>query len=255
MHLVSAWQRERSLTLGQVAVDDKSNEITAIPRLLGLLALRGAVVTIDAMGTRREIARRIREGGGDYMLALKGNQTNLHRDVDLFFRDAFASGAFDREVRPRPHAQAKTINKGHGRIETRTAWCVGELDWLATHRWPGLKSVICVRSQRRIKGNATTEDRYFLSSLPHDDAERLLELVRGHWSIENRLHWSLDVCFGEDASRVRSGRAAENFAAVRRLCLSLLKNESSFQGGLKRKRKRCLMKPDYLLTVLRSASG
>ena len=253
LHLVSAWCREQALTLGQVAAAEKSNEITAIPRLLKLLVLQGAVITIDAMGTQRVIARQIRDGGGEYVLALKGNQTSLHRDVDLFFRDAFARGLFDREVRPLPHARARTVNKRHGRIENRTAWCVGELDRLAAHDWPGLGSVICVRSERRTGGRTTTEDRYFLSSLPHADAARLLELVRGHWSIENALHWSLDVCFREDDSRVRTGHAAANFAALRRLCLSLLKSESSFAGSLKRKRRRCLLDEGYLLTVLRTA--
>ena len=262
LHLVSAWCCEQGLVLGQVAAEQHSNEITAIPRLLNLLALKGTVVSIDAMGTQRPIAQQIVDAEGDYVLALKGNQGTVERDVRLFFQDAFredacGQDAFNRPIRPLSHTQAKTLGKRHGRIERRIAYCIdvrrGEAgDWLLEHDWPGLASVVCVRAERTIGGKTGREDRFFLSSLDAQNPTRLLSAIRGHWAIENSLHWSLDMCFGEDQSRVRSGNAAENLAAIRRLALSLLKQEESFPASLKRKRRRCLLQQDYLLAVLKS---
>ena len=148
-------------------------------------------------GTQREIAQQILDAKANYVLALKGNQTTLCAQVEQFFRDALARNAFDRPVAPLPHTQGRTVGKGHGRLETRVAYCVSDLEWLIAHKWPGLKSVICVCSTRRIGGRETTERRYFLSSRPYlnktgnSNPARLLSLIRGHWSIENSLHWSL----------------------------------------------------------------
>ena len=254
LHLVNAWCEANRIVLGQVAAGDKSNEITAIPELLDLLALDGAVVTIDAIGTQKSIAQRIREGGGDYLLRVKENQPNLHRQIRLFFDDAirhdFAGAAFAEF----PHDETQQTDGGHGRIETRRLWSVGTIDWLQGRAdWAGLRSIVCLEATRRPKngaGGPSTERRYYVSSLPADDAPALLEAARGHWSVENGLHWSLDVAFREDDSRVRSGDAAQNLAAVRRGVLGLLKNETTFKAGLKRKRKRCAMDADYLQTVL-----
>ena len=261
LHLVNAWCSANRIVLGQVAAGDKSNEIAAIPELLDLLSLDGAVVTIDAIGTQKAIAERIRAGGGDYLLRVKKNQPNLHRQIRLFFDDAirhdFAGAAFAEF----PHRQTQQTNGGHGRVETRRLWSVGAIDWLAGRAdWAGLRSIVCLEATRRPKhgpkhglngaGAPSTERRYYVSSLPADDAPALLEAARGHWSVENSLHWSLDVAFREDDSRARTGHAAENLAAVRRGVLGLLKNDMTFKAGLKRKRKRCAMDGDYLQTVL-----
>ena len=252
LHLVSAWCRDNSLLLGQIATDAHSNEITAIPRLLEMLALKGTVVSIDAMGTQREIAQQILDAKADYVLALKGNQTTLCAEVGQFFRDAFAREAFDRPIAPLPHTRERTVGKAHGRLETRTAYCVSDIEWLAAHKWPGLASVICVRSTRRIGVRETTECRYFLSSLNNSNPARLLSLIRGHWSIENSLHWSLDMTFNEDRSRLRGGHAAKNLAGLRRASLSILKQETTFKASLRRKRLRCLSTPTYLQRVLKA---
>lgn len=251
LHMVSAWCPAHRLVLGQVATDQKSNEITAIPQLLKLLDLEGAVVTIDAIGTQKEIARQIIAQGGDYLLPVKENQPSLWRDVTLFFENALAETA---ACRPVPHGYARTVGKGHGRLEVRTAWSVWEIDWLRPwHDWAGLRSLVCVQAERRLTGRETTlERRYYISSLDGRDAARLLDLTRGHWGVENALHWSLDVCFREDDSRIRKGHAPQNLAAIRRAALGLLKNETTFAAGLKRKRRRCAMDHDYLLKALKT---
>lgn len=246
LHMVSAWCRANRLVLGQVATDLKSNAITAIPQLLRLLDLEGAVVTIDAMGTQRDIARQIVEQGGDYLLPVKENQPALYRDVTLFFADALASGFAGTE-----HAHARTTDGGHGRLEVRRAWSVWDIAWLPSRsRWKKLRSLLCVESRRTTGEPTSTERRYYISSLDGQDAARLLDLTRGHWGVENDLHWSLDVCFREDDSRTRKGHAPQNLAVIRRAALALLKNETDFAAGLRRKRRRCAMDHDYLLKVL-----
>jgi predicted transposase YbfD/YdcC len=248
LHLVSAWATDRGLVLGQLAVDDKSNEIVAIPALLDVLELEGAVVTIDAMGCQTAIARRIRQRGGDYVLALKDNHPTLHELVAHHF--AITANGDAAGLAP---ATYRTVGKDHGRIETRCWWASDDpevLGWLDPKRsWPGLRSVAAVASERRIDGVRKTEIRYFLTSLPAD-AAAIASAVRGHWGIENRLHWVLDLAFREDESRVRAGHAAENFAVLRHIALNLLRRDTTVNAGIKAKRLTCGWDEDYLLRVL-----
>jgi predicted transposase YbfD/YdcC len=246
IHMVNAWCSANRLVLGQLATDLKSNEIKAIPRLLELLDLKDAVVTIDAMGCQREIAQKIVRGGGDYLLAVKDNHRTLHEELKLFFDEAIAGG-WEHTA----HAYHQTVEKDHGRIETRRLWCTREVGWFRDRsRWEGMKSIACVECTREIAGKTGVERRYYISSLAGADAAGVLEIIRGHWGVENQLHWSLDVTFGEDDSRVRTGYAAEHLARIRRLALGLLQREKSFKAGLKRKRLRCALEHDYLLKVL-----
>lgn len=248
IYMVSAWASANHLLLGQVKVDEKSNEITAIPALLELLTLGGCVVTIDAMGTQTEIARVIVDQGGDYVLAAKDNQGHLYEDVVATFQEAE-----ERQFEHVPHTYAKTINKGHGRVEIRECWAIERLDYLEALRtaedWPELRSLIMVRAERRLGTEVSLERRYYISSLP-EHAERLLMIIRSHWGVENELHWCLDVAFHEDDSRIRKGDGAQNFSFLRRLALTLLKSEKTAQMGLKAKRHKAGWDNDYLLTVL-----
>lgn len=248
IHLVSAWASATHLLLGQVKVDEKSNEITAIPALLETLALGGAIVTIDALGTQTAIARAIVDQGADYVLAVKENQGHLHDDVVATFQEAEA-----RQFEHVPHTYAKTINKGHGRIETRECWVIERLDYLEALRtaedWAELRSLIMVRAERRLGAQVSVERRYFISSRS-DPAERQLAVIRSHWGIENELHWCLDVAFREDDSRIRKGDGAQNFSFLRRLALTLLQREKTAKGGLKVKRHKAGWDTAYLLKVL-----
>jgi predicted transposase YbfD/YdcC len=251
IHLVSAWVSDNQLLLGQVKTDEKSNEITAIPALLEMLVLGGCIVTIDAIGTQKPIARTIIDQGADYVLALKDNQGQLHDDVAATFAEAEA-----RQFDHVPHTYAKTINKGHGRVEVRECWTIERLDYVEALRtaedWPALRSLVLVRAERRVGEAVSVERRYFISSRP-DPAERQLAVIRSHWGIENELHWCLDVAFHEDDSRLRKGEGAQNFASLRRLALTLLKRETTAKGGLKVKRHRAGWDPAYLLKVLAAA--
>ncbi len=248
IHMVSAWACESGVTLGQTGVDRRSNEITAIPRLLELLEVEGCIVTIDAMGCQREIASKILEEGADYVLAVKGNQRHLHEGVaDVF--DLIGNSGFD-DIEYDYH---ETVDAGHGRIETRRCWTVSDLGNVRYvdeySQWPGLNTLVKVEGKRRVGDKTTVESRYYISSLPND-ASALLNAVRSHWSIENQLHWSLDVTFNEDGSRVRSGNGAENFSVLRRMALNLLKAETSTNRSLAGKRKDAAWDNDYLLMVL-----
>jgi predicted transposase YbfD/YdcC len=250
LHLVSAWATAQGLCLGQVATDAKSNEITAIPRLLQVLALRDHVVTIDAMGCQRAIAQTIQDGGGDYVLSLKGNQTLLHADIQAFFTDAHAHG-----FRDLAHTTAETIDGDHGRVEVRRAWATDQLDWLADRaRWPGLQSVVRVDAERTIGTRTTSESRYFISSLPAH-ARPLARIIRAHWAIENSLHWVLDVAMQQDQTRIRTGHAPENLAIVQQLALNLLKQERTEKLGIKNKRLAAGWDHDYLLRVIMAAGN
>ena len=236
LHSVSAWSSEHGLVLAQQRVDSKSNEITAVPVLLKLLNLKGTVVTLDAMGTQTAIATQIKQAEGDYVLALKGNQGTLHRAVETWFDQAQASGwdGLDYDYH-------ETMESSHHRIETRQVWTVpvSQLPLLPRQgKWTGLSTVVMVRSTRQLWNKTTTEVRFYISSLP-SNAVRHAQVIRSHWSVENSLHWVLDVTFNEDASRIRQGDAAPNLGLIRRLSVSLLKREPS-KLSLKMKRyNRC----------------
>jgi predicted transposase YbfD/YdcC len=244
IHMVSAWASENGAVLGQRKVDTKSNEITAIPELLDLLALNGCIVTIDAMGCQRTIAQKIVDQGADYVLALKGNQPTLEQAVERFFVTDPEAEA--HRTQSDYHEQTE---QGHGRVETRCAWISADLEAeLSALAWPGLQSIGMVEATRTLGGKTSVEQRFYLSSLP-PEAEQFAQAVRKHWGIENQLHWSLDVTFREDLSRLRTGHGAENFAVLRHIALNLLRQEPSAKS-LPRKRLACALNPDYLLKVL-----
>lgn len=243
--MLSAWATANRLVLGQQKVDAKSNEITALPGLVELLAVEGCVVTIDAMGCQRTIAQRLVEKGADYVLALKGNQGIIHEEVRGFFRWARL-----RDFADVPHTTSRTIEKDHGRIEERRAWLVEDLGWLLpTAQWPGLRRLGMVEAKRTVGAQTTIEHRYYLTSLTAD-AARFGQAVRSHWGIENGLHWVLDGVFREDQSRLRRDHAAENFAVLGHLALSLLRQETSCRNGLKVKRLKAAWNNEYLTKVL-----
>src|SRR3954447_10285683 len=244
-HMVHAWAAANHLLLGQVAVDEKSNEITAIPVLLKTLAITGAIVTIDAMGCQKEIARTIRGRQADYLLALKGNHERLFERVVAFFEGACAHGRKEGGIR-----YHREWSEGHGRVECRRCWATSDLSWLeGREEWTDLRSVVLIESERFIGESLAVEERYYLSSLPAD-AELLNEAARSHWAVENSLHWVLDVTFHEDASRIKKENAPENFGLLRRLALYLLKGEKTSKRSIKGKRLQAAWDDTYLLRVL-----
>jgi predicted transposase YbfD/YdcC len=244
LEMVSVWASENELVLAQDRIDEGTNEITVIPQLLELLDLEGTIVTIDAIGCQTEIAQTIVEQGADYVLALKTNQEKLFEDVAL---------AFEPTVPSLPIDYHRTINKGHGRIETRDCWALSDPDILthinAYKQWPGLQSLVKVASTRIENGQSSQATRYFISSLP-PDASQLLASIRAHWQIENRLHWVLDLAFRQDANRTRRDHAPQNLAILHHIALNLLKQESSLKVGIKAKRLRAGWDERYLLKVL-----
>ena len=244
IHLVSAWATRNRLTLGQVKVDEKSNEITAVPELLRLLYIKDCIVTVDALNTQKTIAQEIREQGADYLLALKENHPNLLAEVE---------GIFEAECEQQTDNTtgfSETVESHHGRKETRRVWSVAAPDWLRNgEQWRDLQSLILVEARREIKDQVSTEERFYISSLA-PDAKRAAEVVRSHWGVENSLHWVLDVAFREDDSRVRVGNAAENLALVRKITHNLLQHEKTLKRGIKTKRLKAGWDHSYLLTVL-----
>jgi predicted transposase YbfD/YdcC len=239
-YIVSAWASENGLALGQVKVNDKSNEITAIPELLQVLEIKGCIVTIDAMGCQKEIAARIADKKADYVLALKGNHATVHQEVTEFFTDAVPVCATQaaQSVCPATMDFFQTVEKGHGRIETRRYWQSTDIDWFEDKKlWKNIHSIGMVESIRCVKGKNTIERRYYLNSLPLD-AQIFAKAVRGHWGVENPLHWSLDVTFREDQSRARSKNAAQNLATLRRIALNLVKK--NIREKISQRQKRIL---------------
>lgn len=249
IHMVSAWATSNGLVLGQRKVDEKSNEITAIPDLLQTLEVSGCIVTIDAMGCQTKIAETIVKKDADYVLALKGNHSLLHEDMVLLFDDLAQSGF---KVFPCDHA--KTVDKDHGRIEIRQAWSLAAphlIENLRTaHKWPKLTTLVKVQSERYLDGKHSLETRYYISSLKTTAAD-ILRITRTHWAIENSLHWVLDIAFREDECRLRKDNGAQNFAVLRHIALSLLKQDTTLKVGIKNKRLRAGWDLDYLLSVLR----
>lgn len=243
--IVSAWATEHGLALGQSAVADKSNEITAVPELLRALELAGCIVTLDALHCQKNTAREIHEADADWVLALKGNQGAAHGEVRAFLDDAIERDAPGL-------VKMETVEKGHGRIEIRRYWQSGDIGWFADRaEWENLHSVGVVEAVREVGGSApSTERRYYLSSLPPDIA-KFARAVRGHWAVENQLHWSLDVSFDEDGSRARTRHAATNLATLRRIALNLLRADKSSSKSLNRKRLRAALVPAYLLSLLK----
>ena len=250
LHLVSAWASECRLVLGQVATAEKSNEITAIPELLTMLDLSGCLVTIDAMGCQTNIAAQIIAQEGDYLLAVKDNQKNLAHDVTEIFDIEFAQ---TEPFEGFAHDYAKTIDKGHGRIEIRECWTITDPELLQYLRnfevWSELKTIALVRGTRRVNGVESMQDRYYISSLT-GDARTILQAVRHHWGIENSLHWVLDVVFREDQARMRQGDTAHNFAMLRHIALNLLRAQKSGPKSVRGKRLKAAWDNDFLLKVL-----
>jgi predicted transposase YbfD/YdcC len=245
IHMVSAWASANRLILGQCKVDEKSNEITAIPELLKLLEIKGCIVTIDAMGCQKEIASQIIEQGADYVLALKGNQGGLFEDVQWLFEQAINTDFVDVD-----HDFCQSIDKGHGRLEIRRCWTLSNLDYLTQlPLWTGLQTIALVQSERRINGKVSTENRYYISSLP-SNATVIAEAVRTHWSIENSLHWVLDVSFHEDASRIRKDNSPENMAVLRHFALNLLSRDKSSKFSMRAKRNKAAWDLAYLIHLL-----
>jgi len=244
IHMVSAWETENGVVLGQRKVDAKSNEITAIPELLELLALKGCIVTIDAMGCQRAIARQIVERPADYVLALKGNQPTLEQAVAHFLVTGPQADEHRTKCDYYEHSE-----RGHGRVETRCYWITDHMDAvLDAAAWPGLQSIGMVEAARTLAGETTVEQRFYLTSLK-PDAQAFARAVRNHWGIENGLHWTLDVTFREDQSRLRKGHGPENFAVLRHITLNLLRQEPS-KKSMPRKRLACALNPEYLLKVV-----
>lgn len=245
IHMVSAWAAHNRLILGQVKTEDKSNEITAIPELLKVLDIRGCIVTIDAMGCQKEIAEQIIDQGADYIFSLKGNQGNLHKEVGLLFEDAGKNDFKDLS-----HQTCTTVDGGHGRVETRCFTITDDVDWFEEKsKWKKLTTFGMVESIREMREETTREKRYFISSLPLN-AERFAEAARCHWSVENDLHWGLDISFREDDCRVRKGHAPENLAILRRFALSLIKHDPLRKIGVKASRKAAGWDNNYLLHLL-----
>lgn len=242
IHMVSAWATQNQLVLGQQKVDDKSNEITAIPKLLMQLNIAGAVVTMDAMGCQTKVAEQIVHQGADYLLSLKGNQGNLHQDVKLIFESE----------NTRPAVGHESYDGGHGRIETRTVRACAEIDWLKERHphWVDLKSIVAVTARREARDKITDETRYFISSMDASDPKRLGQIVRAHWGIENNLHWVLDYAFDEDAQRARVGHSAANMTVIRHIALNLVKSEKTVKVGVKNKRLKAGWDEDYLLKIV-----
>jgi len=248
MYMVSAWATANQLVLGQRKVEDKSNEITAIPQLLKALDLVGCIVVVDAMGTQTKIAKAIIEQEADYILAVKENQGNLYEDIHDLFEDDWKYNFVGA-----PYSYAKVVTKNHGRLEIRQCWSISDPEYLANirevERWKGVKSLVMILSERQIGEEREVQDRYYITSL-ESNAKKILQAKRSYWGIENCLHWVLDIAFNEDHSRVRKDHAPQNLAILRHMALNLLKLEITVKAGIKAKRLKCGWDTDYLLKVL-----
>lgn len=250
IHVVSAWGQTHGLVLGQVKTAEKSNEITAVPELLRTLELTGCLVTTDAMGCQTKIAQQIVGQGGDYLLAVKDNQETLAQDLREEFQGALTQGFACRDGAS--HCRTE-VEADHGRVEVRECWFTPHVEGLDPEgRWPELHGMAMCRSTRTVNGKTSIETRYYIASRASLTAERVLKAVRGHWGIENRVHWVLDVAFGEDDCRVRRGYADQNLAKLRRIALNLLRLDRAGQGGIQTKRMAAAWDPQYRLKLLKT---
>jgi predicted transposase YbfD/YdcC len=249
LHLVSAWASAQSLVLGQEAVDCKENEIVAIPRLLDVLELKGALVTIDAMGCQKAIAAAITSKEADYLLPVKGNQPSLKEDLELFFAEQRANGFANAKA-----FFHQTVEKDHGRIETRRAWSTADIDWLKErHDWTALTSIGLIEREIERHGKVEISRQVFISSLAAD-AVLLARAVRIHWQIENNLHWVLDVTFHDDLCRLRTGHGPQNFAVIRHIATNLL-TQAKGKRGMRRTRKKAGWSTEFLDAVIRGTAN
>jgi predicted transposase YbfD/YdcC len=250
LHMVSAWSNEHRLVLGQTKVSEKSNEITAIPALLEMLDISGCIITIDAMGTQKSIAQKIIEADSDYVLSLKDNHPTLHQQVKKWFENSLSLGFKDVDVNI-----SQRVEKGHHRIENRKVYTVPVSQLPPLHEqdnWVGLKTVVMVVRSIQHWNKTTNEVQFYITSLAND-ANKIGSAIRQHWGIENSVHWTLDVTFHEDESRIRSLHSPQNFALLRRIALNALERESSFRRSIRQKSRRAAMNDRYMLSVLAAA--
>ena len=246
LHVISAFSHEYGLVMGQMACEEKSNEITAIPKLLDMLEISGCIVTIDAMGTQKEIAEKIISKNANYILTLKENQKNLYRDVKLYLDDI----RYDEDVVESENYH-KTTEKGHGRIETRICVISEEIGWLnGKGDWKGINGIGVIYSTVEENDEKSSQSHYFIYSNKGMTAKKLMMCKRNHWSIENKLHWVLDMAFREDESRARKDNSAENFNVLRQIALNILKSETTFKGSITDKQFKCLLDNDYLNKIV-----
>ena len=242
IHVVSAWATTNGLVLGELATEEKSNEITAIPELLKMLEVKGCIITIDAMGTQKDITKTIREKEADYVLSVKENQPMLYGDISLYFSTESEECDY-----------TKTVEKSHGRYEKRECWTTTDIDWMPQKSdWEGLSGIGMIRTERQIVGSEDIEvaNHYVIYSKADMSSVEVLNAKRSHWGIENSLHWILDMDFREDESRMRLGNSAENMNVFRHMAINLIKSEKSTKMSLNMKRKRCMLSIDYLLKVI-----
>ena len=246
LHVVSAFSAEYGLVIGQLACEEKSNEITAIPKLLEMLEIKGCIVTIDAMGTQTEIAKAVRDNEGDYILALKENQKTLYNDVKLYLDDVY----HEKKLLESENYY-KTIEKGHGRIETRECIISEEISWLHNKSaWKDLHGVGVIYCTIEKNGVISKQSHYFIYSCIGLNAKQIMKYKRNHWTVENNLHWVLDMAFREDESRARKDNSAENFNVIRQIAFNILKSEKTFKGGITDKQFKCLLDSSYLDLIL-----
>ena len=246
IHMVSAFAARQRLVLGQVKVADKANEIVAIPKLLDMLAIEGAIVTIDAMGCQRAIAQKIVDKKADYILALKGNQGSLREDVELFATEQKARDFKDATI-----SRQETVDGDHGRIETRAVTVIHDIGWLQErHRWPGLNSLVMVESTRRCGDKLERETRFYITSLTLP-AGHIAAFVRAHWAVENSLHWVMDMVFRDDECRLRTDNAPANFTTLKHIALNLIRRDTS-KDSIRLRRKVAAWDDEFLANLIAS---
>jgi len=254
IHIVSAWGSANGLSLGHIKTDDKSNEITAIPKLLAMLDIQGKIVTMDAMGTQKKIARQIVQKKADYILSVKGNHPDLLADIQAFFERNLANRFIEANDEMLPHTYCQTVDADHGRIETRRCWATNVLDDIAnTKAWKGMQSIVRIDAERKLKDKTSVETRYYITSLP-PDAKKINSAIRTHWGIENKIHWVLDVTFREDESRVRKDSGPQIKSALNRIAINICNKDDTKKIAISRKRNIAAWDEDYRDVLINSYS-